>query len=807
MSERSARIAEIVNRIRLEALVGKDWQADSVATQYPDLHPELAQELQKLQVVLGSIKRIRFSEAARDAGSPLPVPGDRLGDYRIVRQIACGGMGVVYEAQHIDGGAAMALKVILAGSRATLCDILRFYQEAKAKALQHRNIVPIHTTGKHGATHFFVMDYVPGKNLRELSRGQPLSPRKAAEYLAKVAGAVAYAHGKGLLHRDIKPQNILIDEEDEPRLTDFGLAKWAEGDTELSRTGQMLGTCSYMSPEQARGAEVDERSDVYGLGSTLYAVLTGHPPFRGEREGEIIVQVLEKPAPALSLPTEDQGLVAIVRKCLEKQPALRYASAAELQDDLQRYLAGQEVEALQAAAQPPITDDAAVLLPRSTSNWASRIIVLAVLAVILLAVGWLAWNPITGRSSATVGPGDGALKPNQQADRKEDSATEQLASENEVKEIPPLTPSDAPFGDGTAWRLRDGGPVSLTDGAIVLSADEQPNYLITKREDFRNYHVRLYLSADAGTDAFLVLGAQVDRAGKWTGITSRIYDDGSAIRSGFSFQNFTAAEHGMRRATIAYEKPFKLDADFNQSICNIFVDDERRSGVAYTPPRIMYNRLGAVALLVNKGAVRVREIEINVWPNSVGPTTPAEELELGDDEASRAPKFVSGNWVVRDDAVEQTSKEQPALLIFGDRRWTDGDFTCDLWHGKEDVGISLLVRAIDSKHHTYAEFSGFGNTLVDLELVHPGGYQRIAAKQFQLPTEQWVPVHVELRGSKIRGFINGEEVLLAEDATRLTGSIGLRTWNGPARYRNIRFVDTAGQLLWEGYPAGLPSAK
>jgi hypothetical protein len=612
-----------------------------------------------------------------------------------------------------------------------------------------------------------------------------------------------------LLHRDIKPQNILIDEEDEPRLTDFGLAKWAEGDTELSRTGQMLGTCSYMSREQARGAEVDERSDVYGLGSTLYAVLTGHPPFRGEREGEIIVQVLEKPAPALSLPAEDQGLVAIVRKCLEKQPALRYASAAQLQDDLQRYLAGQEVEALQAAAQPPITDDAAVLLPRSTSNWASRIIVLAVLAVILLAAGWLAWNPITGKSSATVGPGDGALKPNQQPDRTENSAAEQLASENEAKEIPPpLTPSDAPFGDGTAWRLRDGGPVSLTDGAIVLSADEQPNYLITKREDFRNYHVRLYLSADAGTDAFLVLGAQVDRAGKWTGITSRIYDDGSAIRSGFSFQNFTAAEHGMRRATIAYEKPFKLDADFNQSICNIFVDDERRSGVAYTPPRIMYNRLGAVALLVNKGAVRVREIEINEWsPNPAAQTPPVEQQELGDDEASRAPKFIGGDWVVRDDAIVQTTKVQPALLIFGDRRWTDGDFTCEVWHTQEDVGLGLVVRALDKKNHIYMEFGGFGNTLLDLELVHAAGFKRIAARRFQFPTDQWVPVRVQLRGSTIRAFIDGQEMLHGEDATRLTGGIGLRTWNGPARYRNIRFVDAEGKLLWAGYPSGIPNGK
>ena len=109
MDERSARIAEIVNRIRLEALVGKDWQADSVASQYPDLQPELAEELHELRVVLDSLKRIRFSAAARDAGSPLPAPGDQLGAYRIVRQIACGGMGVVYEAQHVEGGPAVAL--------------------------------------------------------------------------------------------------------------------------------------------------------------------------------------------------------------------------------------------------------------------------------------------------------------------------------------------------------------------------------------------------------------------------------------------------------------------------------------------------------------------------------------------------------------------------------------------------------------------------------------------------------------------------------------------------------------------------
>jgi serine/threonine protein kinase len=183
-------------------------------------------------------------------------------------------------------------------------------------------------------------------------------------------------------------------------------------------------------------------------------------------------------------------------------------------------------------------------------------------------------------------------------------------------------------------------------------------------------------------------------------------------------------------------------------------------------------------------------------PNCKIEWSPAEPRQA----VARQPKFVSGEWSIEGDVLLQSSKATPALLIFGDAAWSDGDFTCEVWHTKEDVSPTLLVRAIDEKQHVYSEFGGYKNTLSDLQSVRPGGWQRLGLKRYTMPVEQWVPVKVELRGKSIRLFADGKEILKGEDETRLSGAIGLRTWGGPAKYRNLRFTDPAGNVLWEGLP-------
>jgi eukaryotic-like serine/threonine-protein kinase len=229
-----------------------------------------------------------------DSGDPMPGSHIRyFGDYEIVEEIARGGMGVVYKARQLSLNRTVALKMVLAGEWATPEARLRLRAEAEAAAnLQHPNIVAIHEVGEHEGQQYFSMDFVDGKNLAELVRGNPLSAERAASYVKTIAETIHFAHQRGILHRDLKPQNVLIDADDRPRITDFGLAKRVETDSGLTRTGDVLGSPSYMSPEQAssRLEEVGPQSDVYSLGAVLYELLAARPPFRGVTALETLCQ-------------------------------------------------------------------------------------------------------------------------------------------------------------------------------------------------------------------------------------------------------------------------------------------------------------------------------------------------------------------------------------------------------------------------------------------------------------------------------------------------------------------------------------
>lgn len=284
-------------------------------------------------------------------------PGSLVGDYELIEEIGRGGMGVIYRARHRRLGRIVALKMISAGRLASTDEIRRFRTEAEAAAqLDHPHIVPIYEVGEVNGQPFFTMRLIDGGSLQQAlsERRPPFEVPHAVRLMAQVARAVHHAHQRGILHRDLKPGNILLDRKGEPHVTDFGLVKQLEGTSPqitqemLTRTGAIVGTPSYMSPEQARAERsLTIASDIYSLGAILYELLTGQPPFRGPNPVETLMQVLEKepPRPRSLNGRLDQDLETICLKCLEKDPAQRYAAAADLADDLDRWLRREPIRA------------------------------------------------------------------------------------------------------------------------------------------------------------------------------------------------------------------------------------------------------------------------------------------------------------------------------------------------------------------------------------------------------------------------------------------------------------------------------
>ncbi|PYK77731.1 MAG: hypothetical protein DMF27_13265 [Verrucomicrobia bacterium] len=312
-----------------------------------------------------------------------------FGDYELLEEIGRGGQGVVYRAHQKSLNRTVALKVIGLGHWATQAHLKRFRLEAEAAAsLEHPGIVPIHEVGERDGSCYFSMKFIEGGQLDEMVRHEPMPIRRAVELIAKVARTIHYAHERGILHRDIKPGNILLDAKGEPHLTDFGLARLVETESTVTRTMEVLGTPSYMAPEQAVGnnSAVSSVTDVYGLGAVLYQLLTGHPPFAGGTTFETVRLVLDTNPrkPRLWNSKLDRDLETICLKCLEKDPKRRYASAVALADDLERWLKHEPIRARRTG-----------LITRGR-KWVRRNPTSALLAASLIALaaaaGWMIWK-------------------------------------------------------------------------------------------------------------------------------------------------------------------------------------------------------------------------------------------------------------------------------------------------------------------------------------------------------------------------------------------------------------------------------
>lgn len=349
------RLALLLSELTDAVLRGETVDFESVCRE----HPDLADELRRLwgavmlaDAVGSDAGQSGLQEPVSDADDTetgLKVPC-RWGPYELLEEVGRGGMGIVYRARQMNLGREVAVKMILRGPLASGSDRQRFRVEAEAAAgLAHPHIVPVYEVGELQGRPYFSMKFIAGHTLLHRLAAQPLPSREAARILARISRAIDYAHSQGVLHRDLKPSNVLIDQHGEPHVTDFGLAKQIQQVSQLTQTGAVVGTPSYMAPEQAVGdrGEVGPASDVYSLGAILYHMQTGRPPFQAASAVDTVLLVLEQEPlpPRLLNPKADRDLEMIALRCLQKPPDLRYANAGQLAADLEAYLKDEPIAA------------------------------------------------------------------------------------------------------------------------------------------------------------------------------------------------------------------------------------------------------------------------------------------------------------------------------------------------------------------------------------------------------------------------------------------------------------------------------
>jgi serine/threonine-protein kinase len=343
----------------LDQLLDSNATPEQVCESYPELLPVVRERWQQLQRLRSNLDAM-FPPSD---DSPTPLPNDaalpQIPGYEIEAILGRGGVGIVFRAKHLGLNRLVALKMLLTGAYAGRREKERFQREALAvAALRHPNVVQIHDVGEHEGRPYFTMELVEGGSLARALAGTPQPARKAAETVVTLASAVGAAHASGIVHRDLKPANILLTAPltaggqpswGTPKITDFGLARRLNDGARLTQTGVVVGTPSYMAPEQARGQPdaIGSAVDVYALGAILYEMLTGRPPFRAATAAETVQQVIsqEPAAPSRLNNQVPRDLETICLKCLHKEPQRRYASAAALADDLKRFLDGRPIQA------------------------------------------------------------------------------------------------------------------------------------------------------------------------------------------------------------------------------------------------------------------------------------------------------------------------------------------------------------------------------------------------------------------------------------------------------------------------------
>jgi hypothetical protein len=754
--------------------------------------------------------------------APAQAPDElgRLGSYRILKILGHGGMGVVFEAEDPQLRRKVALKAMLPALAASETARQRFLREAQAAAaVEHDHIVPIHQVGEDRGVPFIAMPFLRGESLEQrLARQARLPFREVLRIGRETAAGLAAAHKRGLIHRDIKPANLWLEEESgRVKILDFGLARATADSAQLTQSGAIVGTPAYMAPEQMKGQPLDPLCDLFSLGCVLYRMCTGELPFKGADTISTLMAVAtaEPPPPREIESYLPRAFSDLVMRLLVKEPTERTPSAQALLEALARIeeataasASGQEGTLPLAPARPTLGRKAA-----SRPQQANRLLLGLVLGgVALLVLGGVMVALLASREDRpTLKEAGKDIARN--AKEQAGAAPDAKAPEESARFVPLFNGKDlsgwlVDGGDAKAWGVADGE-------IIAWGKDYRTRgYLLSERA-YADFRLRLEFNLSKGSASGIALralrGETLPFGGKpifehplFKLVEGRTIEETGTTRwlmnTDTLAPNHSAEQHpaGSWNRLEIEVKGRSLQAWVNGKP---IVSATLAAGALLADGSIpaLDRPKGRIGLQRHTGTVRFRNIEIKELPAETGPA--ASRPNPANSFPARIAEKDRGKWQIVDGCLEQVSPTESVWMAFGDKSWTDYDFDVELLRLRGDCWLIFRSNP-DEKYGGVFGVSASDNRIQTIEAWGPGAPWKVyGQKQGAIPAQKWITARVRVRGGTVRCFLDGRLQLEWKSGVRhASGLVGLRTWGGVYRFRNIKVTDPDGKVLLQGLP-------